>query len=122
MRKHPVFFGMLILLVLGISFYFFFYKAGLHSGTNKSFSLNDKIGVVSVEGVIADSQVITEQLDDFGKDDSISAIVLRVDSPGGGVAASQEIYDAVIELKKKKKVVVSMGSVAASGACGLRGG
>ena len=115
MRKHPVIFGILILLVLGISFYFFFYKAGLHSGKNTSFSLKDKIGVVCVEGIIADSQVITEQLDDFGKDDSIVAIVLRVDSPGGGVAASQEIYDAVIELKKKKKVVVSMGSVAASG-------
>jgi protease-4 len=115
MRKHPVMFGILILLALGISFYFFFYKAGLHSGKSKGFSLNDKIGVVCVEGVIADSKVITEQLDDFGKDDSIVAIVLRVDSPGGGVAASQEIYDAVIELKKKKKVVVSMGSVAASG-------
>ncbi len=115
MRKHPVLFGMFILLVLGISFYFFFYKVGLHAGKNTSFSLNDKIGVVSVEGVIADSQLITEQLDEFGKDDSIVAIVLRVDSPGGGVAASQEIYDAVIEIKKKKKVVVSMGSVAASG-------
>lgn len=115
MRKHPIIFGILILLVLGVSFYFFFYKAGLNSGTSKSFSLNDKIGVVPVEGIIADSKEITEQLDDFGKDDSIVAIVLRVDSPGGGVAASQEIYDAVIELKKKKKVVVSMGSVAASG-------
>jgi protease-4 len=115
MRKHPVIFGILILLVLGIAFYFFFYKAGLHSGKNTSFSLKDKIGVVCVEGIIADSKEITEQLDDFGKDDSIVAIVLRVDSPGGGVAASQEIYDAVIELKKKKKVVVSMGSVAASG-------
>jgi len=115
MRKHPVIFGMFILLVLGISFYFFFYKAGLYSGKNKSFSLNDKIGVVCVDGAITDSMVITEQLDDFGKDDSIIAIILRVDSPGGGVAASQEIYDAVIELKKKKKVVASMGSVAASG-------
>jgi protease-4 len=115
MRKHPVIFGILILLVLGIAFYFFFYKAGLNSGKNTSFSLKDKIGVVCVEGIIADSKEITEQLDDFGKDDSIVAIVLRVDSPGGGVAASQEIYDAVIELKKKKKVVVSMGSVAASG-------
>lgn len=115
MRKHPIIFGILILLVLGVSFYFFFYKAGLNSGTSKSFSLNNKIGVVPVEGIIADSKEITEQLDEFGKDDSIVAIVLRVDSPGGGVAASQEIYDAVIELKKKKKVVVSMGSVAASG-------
>jgi len=115
MRKHPVIFGMLILLIMGVSSYFFFYKAGLYSGKNKSFSLKDKIGVVHVDGVITDSIPITEQLDEFGNDDSIVAVVLRVDSPGGGVAASQEIYDAVIELKKKKKVVASMGSVAASG-------
>jgi protease IV len=115
MRKHPVIFGMLILLVLGVSSYFFFYKAGLYSGKNKSFSLNDKIGVVYIDGVITDSMTITEQLDDFAKNDSIVAVILRVDSPGGGVAASQEIYDAVIELKKKKKVVASMGSLAASG-------
>ena len=51
----------------------------------------------------------------LAEDDSIVAVVLRIDSPGGGVAASQEIYDAVIELKKTKKVVASMGSIAASG-------
>ena len=61
MRKHPVIFGMLILVALGISFYFFFYKAGLHSGQNKGFSLNDKIGVICVEGIIADSKEITDQ-------------------------------------------------------------
>ncbi|KUG23176.1 peptidase s49, sppa [hydrocarbon metagenome] len=115
MRKHPVLIGMLILLILSVFSYFFFYKAGLYSGKNKSFSLKDKIGIVNVDGVITDSIPIAEQLDDFGKDDSIIAVVLRVDSPGGGVAASQEIYDAVIELKKKKKVVASMGSIAASG-------
>ena len=115
MKKHPVIFGMLLLFALGFVFYFFFYKAGAHTVKNKTFSLNDKVGVVSVNGVIYDSMEITEQLGDFGRDDSIVAVVLRIDSPGGGVAASQEIYDAVIELKKKKKVVVSMGSVAASG-------
>jgi protease IV len=115
MRKHPVILGILLLIALGVLFYIFFYKVGSHSGKSKSFSLNDKIGVVSVNGVIADSQEITEQLGEFGRDDSIVAVVLRVDSPGGGVAASQEIYDAIVELKKKKKVVASMGSVAASG-------
>lgn len=108
-------FGMLILFILVVASYFFFFKAGLYSGQSKSFSLKDKIGVVNVDGVITDSIPIIEQLDDFGKDDSIIAVILRVDSPGGGVAASQEIYDAVIELKKKKKVVASMGSIAASG-------
>lgn len=115
MRKHPVLIGMIILLIVGVLSYFFFFKAGLYSGKNKSFSLKDKIGVVNVDGVITDSIPIIEQLDDFAKDDSIIAVILRVDSPGGGVAASQEIYDAVIELKKKKKVVASMGSIAASG-------
>ncbi len=115
MKKHPVIFGMLLLFALGFVFYLFFYKAGAHTSKSKTFSLNDKVGVVSVTGIIHDSMEITEQLEDFGRDDSIVAVVLRIDSPGGGVAASQEIYDAVIELKKKKKVVASMGSVAASG-------
>lgn len=115
MRKHPVIFGLLILVALGTVLYLFFYRAGLNSGEKRSFSLRDKIGVVRVEGVIADSRDITEQLDEFGEDNSIAAVVLRIDSPGGGVAASQEIYDAIIELKKKKKVVASMGSIAASG-------
>ena len=115
MRKHPVFFGILILLILGTVLYMSFYKAGLNLGQGSSFSLRDKIGVVTVEGMISDSLEICEQLDEFGRDDSIAAVVVRVDSPGGGVAASQEIYDAITELKKTKKVVVSMGSVAASG-------
>jgi protease IV len=115
MRKHPVLFGMFILLILGTALYMSFYKAGLNLGKGTSFSLKDKIGVVTVEGMISDSTEICEQLDEFGKDDSIVAVVLRVDSPGGGVAASQEIYEAILELRKTKKVVVSMGSVAASG-------
>ena len=115
MRKHPVIYGVLLLFALGFVFYLFFYRAGAHTVKNKTFFLNDKVGVVSVNGIIHDSMEITEQLGDFGRDDSIVAVVLRIDSPGGGVAASQEIYDAVIKLKKKKKVVASMGSVAASG-------
>jgi protease-4 len=115
MRKHPVVFGMILLIALGVVFYLIFYKVGSQPGQKKSFSFNNKIGVVTVHGIISDSIEITEQLEEFGKDDSITAIVLRIDSPGGGVAASQEIYDAVIELRKKKKVVASMGSVAASG-------
>lgn len=115
MRKHPVVLGVIILVILCVVSCLFFYKAGLYSGGSKSFSLKDKIGVVNIDGVITDSIPITEQLDEFGKDDSVIAVILRVDSPGGGVAASQEIYDAVIELKKKKKVIASMGSIAASG-------
>jgi protease IV len=122
MRKHPVIYGMLLLIALGVVLYIFFYKAGTHSGKAKSFSLNNQIGVVNIKGIIADSVEITEQIEEFGRNDSITAVVLRIDSPGGGVASSQEIYNAVVDLKKKKKVIASMGSVAASGglliACG----
>jgi protease-4 len=115
MRKHPVILGMAILFIMAILFYVFFYKAGSDAGNVTTFTSGNKIGVVSVDGLINDSIKIAEQLDEFGRDSSITAVILRVDSPGGGVAASQEIYDAVVELKKKKKVVASMGSIAASG-------
>jgi protease IV len=115
MRRHPVILGICILLFIGIVFFVLLYSLGLYKGAGKSFSLSEKIGVVQIEGVIADSRDVAEQIDEFSRDDAIRAVVLRIDSPGGGVAASQEIYNAVHELRKKKKVVASMGSVAASG-------
>ena len=77
--------------------------------------LGEKVAVVRVSGIILDSTDVIAELKDYSKDRSIKAIVLRVDSPGGGVAPSQEIYEEILKIKKKKKVVVSMGSVAASG-------
>ena len=74
-----------------------------------------RIGVIELKGVIGDDKKILEQLKKFREDDSIKAVLVRVDSPGGAVAPSQEIHDAILETRKKKKVVVSMGSVAASG-------
>ncbi len=68
-----------------------------------------------IEGLITDSFKINQQIDEFAEDSSIVAVVVRINSPGGSVGAAQEIYDAILELKKKKKVVVSMGSIAASG-------
>ncbi|HOQ41893.1 MAG TPA: signal peptide peptidase SppA [Smithellaceae bacterium] len=117
MRKHPVMSGLLLLIVLGFVFYLIFYRAGAQTGSvgAKRFSLNDKVGVLPIEGLITDSFKINQQIDEFAKDSSIVAVVVRINSPGGSVGAAQEIYDAILELKKKKKVVVSMGSIAASG-------
>jgi protease-4 len=115
MRKHPVILGMVILFVIALLSYLLFYKAGAYPTKIKTFSSVNKIGVVSINGPIYDSLKISEQLEEFANDGSIIAVVLRVDSPGGSVAASQEIYDAVVELRKSKKVVASMGSIAASG-------
>ena len=73
------------------------------------------VGLVEVKGLIIDSQEIVRELNDFRKDDNVKAVVLRIDSPGGVVGPSQEIYAEVKKLAARKKVVVSMGSVAASG-------
>src|SRR6202046_3742163 len=92
----------------------------LHAGTNEAgFSgFGDRIGVVDLEGVILSPQPVVGQLKKFADDSSIKAIILHVNSPGGGVAASEEIYREVkrIREEKKKRVVVSIETVGASGA------
>ncbi|NOX20742.1 MAG: signal peptide peptidase SppA [Nitrospirae bacterium] len=75
----------------------------------------EKIALVKIEGPIVVSQSIIDELEQYREDPTIKAIVIRVDSPGGAVAPSQEIYEEVKKAKEKKPVVVSMGSVAASG-------
>jgi protease-4 len=115
MRKHPVIFGLFLLVLIFILFFIFVYGVSTFTGDNGSFSLENKIAVVTLEGIIKDSSPVVDQLFEYGKDDSIKAVVLRIDTPGGGVVSSQEIYKAVLALKKKKNVVVSMGSVATSG-------
>ena len=92
----------------------------LHAGTDEASltSFGDKIGVVDLEGVILDPKTVVGQLKKFGEDDSIKAIIIHVNSPGGGVAASEEIYREVkrIRTEKKKRIVVSIETVGASGA------
>lgn len=73
------------------------------------------IGVIEVKGVIVESEKVIENLVAFRENEKIKAIVLRVDSPGGTVGASQEIYQEVRRTSEVKPVVASMGSVAASG-------
>ena len=75
----------------------------------------DKIGVVELNGIITSSRAVVKQFESFRKDNSIKAIVFRIDSPGGGIAASQEIYEHVRRVREVKPVIASMGSVAASG-------
>ena len=75
----------------------------------------EKIGVVTINGTISSGKMISSQLAKFAGDESIRAIILRINSPGGGVGATQEIYREVQKTTAKKPVIVSMGSVAASG-------
>jgi len=110
-----------ILIIAGFGFVFFIaiiLVAALVLSRDGGFGLaGDRIAVVYLEGVIFDSKTINEQLKMYGDDSRVKAILLRMDTPGGGVAASQEIADQVkwLRAEKGKKVVISMGSVGASG-------
>ena len=81
----------------------------------KSIFLGDRIALVRIEGMIADSKNSIEEIKKYVKDPSVKAILLRIDSPGGAVAPAREIYEEVKKAVAKKNVVVSMGSIAASG-------
>lgn len=109
---------LMALLTLGAIFIFFLLLTvvlarGLKQGS--SLTLGAKVGVIEVNGVIDSSREIIEQLVDFRDNEAIKALVLRVDSPGGGVAPSQELHEEIRKFAEIKPVVVSMGSVAASG-------
>lgn len=84
-------------------------------GGESALSRKEGVGLVEVKGMILDSRETVRQLRYFYKQDAIKAVVLRVDSPGGVVAPSQEICAEVRRFAARKKIVVSMGSMAASG-------
>jgi len=77
----------------------------------------ERIALLRVEGIILDAQQTVAELKKYGEHPLVKAIVLRIDSPGGGVVPSQEIHDAVLRVRNKhnKTVIASMGTVAASG-------
>lgn len=106
-------FGGMFLTLFG--FLIVLYVAVKSDGEGSSSSGGDRVGVVELQGTIMDSKKVLKELKTFAEAEHIKAVVLRIDSPGGAVGPSQEIYDAVKKLKEKKKVVASMGSMAASG-------
>lgn len=114
MRKHPVLLGVIIIgVILGIFLLSILFLTRF--GEKKAFALGDKIAVVDIKGVITSSRNIVEQIDNFKEDDDVKAIILRINSPGGGVGPSQEIYREVLRAKEKKKIIASIESVGASG-------
>ena len=114
-RRHPYLFFLLVsfslftVLVLG--------SLGLIAwiGPGDVDINGDAVGVVEIEGAIADARDAIEQIRKFREDEDIKAIVVRIDSPGGAVGPSQEIYREIRKTVNTKKVVASMGAVAASG-------
>jgi protease-4 len=78
-------------------------------------ALGDAVAVVDLNGEIAYDLGKIEEIGEYRDDDGVKAVLVCVDSPGGGVAASQALYEEIKKTRERKPVVVSMGSVAASG-------
>lgn len=108
------FYIFLIIILLGISF-----LIGLSTGVifknDDGFKSGDKVALLSIEDVILDSKVYLESITSIKKDKNIKAVVLRINSPGGAVGPSQEIYSEILKLREELPVVASLGAVAASG-------
>ncbi|MBW2175153.1 MAG: signal peptide peptidase SppA [Deltaproteobacteria bacterium] len=112
-RRHPILFSLLVLCAIGAVMIISMTALFFLGTRDAAFEFGEKVGVVEVKGVIADAKETVLQLKRFRQNDDVKAIVLRIDSPGGGVGPSQEIYAEVKRTTRTKKVV--MGAIAASG-------
>jgi len=116
--KHFILRGLGILFALVLVFFtavfFFAYSTGGDAKVLALFS-GDGVGVLQIEGAIDDSREVLAELRRFREMPWVKAIVVRVDSPGGAVAPTQEIFEEIQRAKKKKPFIASMGSTAASG-------
>ena len=113
-KKHPFVTILIFFLFLFILFSFYIFRSFSTEG-GVSLTLGEKITVIEIEGVIVESKEIIDEIRRAGKNNSVKGVIIRINSPGGGVAPSQEIYSEVMKLKKKKKVIASLSSIAASG-------
>jgi protease-4 len=105
------------LMVAGVAVFLVFWSTPTRAAWDpfEIFTPGEKVGVVEIIGIISRSTPILEQLKKFREDRSIKAIVVRINSPGGAVAPSQEIMEEINKTRKVKKVIASCGSLAASG-------
>ena len=114
-----VFFGVMILFFAGGCMLLFSIIGGDSSivGMRENVK-NNSILVLKLEGIILEPAEFLEDLNKYIKNDKIKGVLIRINSPGGGTAASQEIYKEILRLKSlyKKPVVMSIGSLGASGA------
>ncbi|HTJ81611.1 MAG TPA: signal peptide peptidase SppA [Polyangiaceae bacterium] len=114
-RRHPILRVFLILAVSAVGLLVLVAGLAVFGGLDERALFGNAVGVVDVRGVIEDGTDVIETLERFRRQDGTVAVVLRIDSPGGAVAPSQEIYDEVWRVREQKPVVASLGNVAASG-------
>lgn len=115
-KKQDKIIVLFIFALFMLSLIILFFMMSSMSDDGQLSGSGEKVGIVELSGVIMSSRAIVKQFESFRKDDAVKAIVFRIDSPGGGIAASQEIFEHVRRVRESgKPVIASMGSVAASG-------
>jgi protease-4 len=124
-RRHPfLFFTLVFVTILSVMALGVMAAVAWMVGPSSDID-GEAVGVVEIEGAIVDARRAIEHIRKFREDEDIKAIVIRIDSPGGAVGPSQEIYREIRKTVGTKTVVASMGAVAASGgyyvACGADG-
>jgi protease-4 len=114
-RRHPYLFFLLIFSAIISGSAIVLSILGLITQHRSDIGFGHKVGVIEITGVIADSRKVLEQLRAFRENSAVKSIVVRIDSPGGGVGPSQEIYREIRKTVAQKKVIASLGGIAASG-------
>jgi len=114
-RRHPYLFFILIFSSVVATAMILMALLVTLSTRDTEFEFGEKVGVIEINGIIAESKNVLNYLKRFREDNSIKAIVIRVDSPGGAVGPSQEIFREIRKTSASKKVVASMGTFATSG-------
>jgi protease-4 len=105
-----------LLLYIGVAGLFLLTVSGLGAGREAGLGFGARVAVVEVEGMIVDAEEVLLDLKAHRENPLVRAVVVRVNSPGGVVAPTQEIYQAMLRLRESgKPVVASLGAVAASG-------
>jgi protease IV len=116
MKRHPLLFSFFVIVIIVVcmsaSILGIFYLA---SGKEGAFNFGDRIALLEIRGPLLDGNQPSAVLEAYSKQSNIKAVILRIDSPGGGVAAAQEIYREIQRIRQKKPVVAYMGNIAASG-------
>lgn len=116
-KQKPMIIGLILIgALVSVFFLSSFFLVNL-LGLNGKITRKDKIALIKIENIITHSADIVRQIKKYADDKSVKAIVLRINSPGGSVAPSQEIYNEIIKVRKNsnKKVITSMGNISASG-------
>ncbi len=113
-RRHPYLFFLMVSIGI-LSFTSIAVSLISNVGKDREIKSGEKVGVIEIKGLILEAEPVLEQLKLFRKTDAVKAIVVRIDSPGGAVGPSQEIYREIRKTLEVKPVIASMGAIAASG-------